>query len=144
MKKLIFAALAVALVAAACGKKQAPASLSSYDWELYEVTFKDASGATVNTETPPMGVTLSFNDSLQMASGRGGCNRYNSPYEMGDDNTIMFGMPAVTQMACPDMAFETRYLGWLAGVESFEVTHEQLLLQAPGANLTLVYKPEFK
>ncbi len=144
MKKLIFAAVAIALVAAACGKKQKEVSLGAHDWELYEIVFKDASGAMLNTETPPMGITLAFNDSLKIASGHSGCNRYSAPYEMGNQNTIMFGMPIMTQMACPDMEFENRYLGWLSGAEGYEATDEELQLQVPGAELTLVYKPEFK
>jgi heat shock protein HslJ len=142
MKNFTLAALAIALIVTACGKKTAPLSLSSNNWELYEVALKDSAGATTSTETPPMGVTLAFNDSLQMASGNGGCNRYTASYEMGDQNTIAFTMPVMTRMACPDMEFENRYLGWLVLVESYEIVKEELRLN--GGNVTLVYKPAFE
>ncbi len=142
MKKLIFTALSVALLAVGCGKRQASVSLGAHDWELYEISFSGSSGDIMSTETPPMGVTLVFNDSTMMASGRGGCNRYSAPYKTGDRNTIEFLMPVMTQMACPDMEFENRYMGWLMAVESYDVTDEQLLLTGGGA--TLIYKPEFK
>lgn len=144
MKKLIFITLAALLVITACGKKQAPASIYSHDWELYEVISKDATGDVTNTETPPMGITLTFSDSLKMASGHSGCNRYSMPFEEGEQNTIMFGMSAMTQMACPDMEFENRYLGWLMSTESYLIDDDELRLEVPGAELTMVYKPEFK
>lgn len=142
MKKVVFTTLAVALVMAACGKKEKPASLGSQDWELYEVVFKDAADADVNAETPPMGITLMFNDSLMMASGHSGCNRYSTPYTLKGQNVIWFGTPIVTQTACPDMEFENRYLNWFLNVESYEVRNDELLLN--GDEFTLIYKPEFK
>ncbi len=137
MKKLIFAALIITMTIAACGKKQKQASLSSHPWQLSEVVLSDSEF----TETPPMGITLNFDDSLKVASGSGGCNRYSSPYEMGDQNTILFAMPVTTLMACPDMEFEQRYLGWLVGVEKYSVDDSELRLE--GGGVTLIYKVEF-
>jgi heat shock protein HslJ len=142
MKKLILAAAIAAIVVAGCGKTQKPATLGSHDWELSEVVFKDSMGTVLNTETPPVGVTLAFDDSLMLASGRGGCNRYSTPYDMGDQNTISFTMPAMTQMACPNLEFENRYMAWLTNIDSYAVTNEELQLK--GTEITLLYKPEFK
>lgn len=142
MKKLILAAMVVALVTAGCGKKQKSATIHTNDWELAEVLFKDADGATLSTETPPLGITLAFSDSLKVASGNSGCNRYSAPYTEGDQNTLTFSMPIMTQKACPDMEFEQRYVAWFSGVESYAVTAEELQLSA--GEVTLVYKPEFK
>ncbi len=143
MKKLIFAALAVALVMTGCKK---PATLGSYTWELYEVVSTDATGATINTETPPMGITLMFDETQKTISGHSVCNNYLTSYETGadDTNTIKFGMPVATKKACPDMEFESRYFGWLAGAGSYEVSHEELKLKISGTEFILVYKPEFK
>ncbi len=136
MKKVLFAAVAIVL-AAACNRKETP-TIFDHQWQLDEVMFAD----NEFSETPPEGITLSFDDSLKLASGRGGCNRYVMPFKAGDDYSLSFGMPMATQMACPDMEFEQRYLLWMSQIENYSLGYEDLRLE--GGGVTLVYKPEFK
>lgn len=140
MKMILFAMLA-GLAVTACGQKETPAQmLSAHGWTLKEVVV----AGNDFTETPPEGVSIAFADSTDTASGRGGCNRFSAPYKLGDGGAITIGQAAVTRMMCPDSEFESRYLGWLAGVDRFEVTKEELRLVATAAGATLVYRPEFK
>lgn len=136
MKRTILAALCIAATMISCGKKNTDPTLASHTWELAEILVAGQS------ETPPLGITIAFNDSLRIASGNGGCNRYSAPYSLGDKNAMTLEYPTATQLSCLDIEFEGRYFGWLNEITSYKVSKNELTLKTK--NTTLIFKPEFK
>lgn len=95
-------------------------------WTLKELEGQplDSAGAA----NPP---TLLLGSAESRVSGNAGCNRMAGPYTLGT-GTLEFGALAMTRMACPAMALETRFTTALAAVKSYRIETNQLLLLADG------------
>lgn len=105
--------------------------LEGTDWLLVS----DGTSVTV-----PAGVPVTLTVEGAVASGTGPCNAYSAPMTV-DGDTIEIGAVASSMMTCeePLMAAEAEYFSALAGVQSFEVTEEQLVLSGAD-DVTLTYE----
>ena len=114
--------LVVAVISlAACSASGSEESITGPIWLL-----ADLNGEPVQTGTV---ITAEFNDDGRV-SGSGGCNSYNTTYELSRDN-IEFGEQIVTTlMACPDpvMEQESAYLEALLNATKFEITGDEMVL----------------
>lgn len=130
-KYLVFVALPLALLAAACDSSNTDA-LTDQPWALTEIV--DAAGdsrSPIETSVP----TLSF-DNLEV-TGSASCNRYFGSVEI-DGSAIHFGPLGSTEMYCADpgvMDQEVAYLEALASAETWSVDGETLSLSSGDTTL---------
>jgi heat shock protein HslJ len=104
-----------------CAGLAACESAVSDDRQAYDLTTKDWIAETINGKAVinPGRVTMSFNEGR--VSGRGGCNIYSGPVEIGA-GTLKIGPLISTKMACIDnglMPQESVYLNTLQGAQRF-------------------------
>lgn len=99
-------------------------SLSGSQWLLEDLA---GSGVIDNVQA-----TLAFPETGKV-SGKGSCNRFFGPAEIGADR-IKLGPLGATRMACPEavMNQETKYLNALQAAERFEWKDPYLLLYSKG------------
>lgn len=119
--RLAMAALAAVLVLGACAEGEGN-DPTGRTWQL----------ATLGGSPTLDGIVVDLTIEGDTVSGTAGCNSYNGPASVGDDNSMTLGPEfAVTFMACdqPVMDQEQEYLGTLARVASYQVAAEELLLK---------------
>ena len=105
---------------------QTDAAITDKSWVLRELE-----GGPLDSLAAANPPTLVLSSSNSQISGNAGCNRMAGPYTLGN-GTIEFGPLAMTRMACPAMAVETRFTTALAAVKSYRIETNQLLLLADG------------
>ena len=118
-------------------------SAVSDDSQANGLTTKDWVAETINGKAVinPGRVTLSFNEGR--ASGRGGCNIYSGPVEIGA-GTLKIGPLISTKMACVDnglMPQESVYLNTLQSAQRYSVGGDGRLT-ITSASGALVYHGE--
>ena len=123
MKNILFIFLIFSL--ASCSSKSFPDS----KWENKQWTLVEILGVPVQTSGLASDANLIFDADDQRVSGSGGCNRIFAPYEIGKKNTLKFGEVGATRMACPNTAFENKFLETMKSVRYFQQAGGQLLLK---------------
>lgn len=118
----VFFLLVLAVISlAGCSALGSEGSISGPIWLL-----ADLNGEPVQTGTV---ITAEFTEDGRV-SGSGGCNSYNTTYELSRDNIEFGEQIATTLMACPDpvMEQERAYLEALSNTNQFEITGDELVL----------------
>lgn len=76
-------------------------------------------------------------------TGNGGCNGFGGSYELKPPNGIALSQMISTQMACPEMDVESRFLKVLSMADNYYLKQDTLILNrakmAPLARFTAVY-----
>ncbi|MDE3184652.1 MAG: META domain-containing protein [Bacteroidota bacterium] len=62
-------------------------------------------------------------------SGNGGCNNFSGTYLVGKNNEISFGNMVRTNILCPEINFEEKYLNALAKADHYMIIEDTLSLQ---------------
>lgn len=108
----------------ACSPKlQTDADWKNKKWVLWELR-----GVPVQTSGTDKDAHIQFSASDKKYSGSGGCNRMNGSYTLGKKGKLSFAEPALTRMACPDMAFESSFLQTLKEIDRYTVLDNKLHL----------------
>lgn len=125
MKKMFFF-LAILGICISCGSKVYPDANWGNDkkWVVAEIR-----GVPVQTSGTDKDAHLVFMPADKRYAGTGGCNRISGTYSLEKKDRITFSSPAVTRMACPDLAFESSFLNTLASVDRFSIENGILLLR---------------
>ncbi len=63
-------------------------------------------------------------------TGNGGCNSFTGKYGLGKDDAIFFGEMARTNIACPDVDLERRFINALAKTDHYVVKGDTLSLNS--------------
>ena len=113
------------LILASCSSKSYPDS----KWENKQWTLIEIIGVPVQTSGSVQDAHLVFDADDQQITGSGSCNRIFGPYEIGKKNTLKFGEIGATRVACPNTAFENKFLETLKSVRYYQQAGGQLLLK---------------
>ena len=113
------------LILVSCSSKSYPDS----KWENKQWTLIEIIGVPVQTSGSVQDAHLVFDADDQQITGSGSCNRIFGPYEIGKKNTLKFGEIGATRMACPNTAFENKFLETLKSVRYYQQAGGQLLLK---------------
>ncbi|MEN8234256.1 MAG: META domain-containing protein [Actinomycetota bacterium] len=129
MKRILFLALPLALLAAACGSSGDDDMLTSTPWQATEIA-----GADGVLQAPVEGSTPSLLFEGDSAGGNASCNQYFGTFEIkGSD--LSFGPLASTEMFCGDpgvMEQEQAYLAALESVDGWSIEDDMLTLTSDG------------
>jgi len=79
------------------------------------------------TKTP----TIEFDTEKGRAHGNAGCNNYTAPFEI-KDGVITFGLAASTQMACPSLNGETKFIKAIEGAIEASIGDGDLMFYKDG------------
>ncbi len=127
MKKLIVLSVLASLFLSSCKTgvvgdfNQVKALIENNTWLL-----QDENGTVVSYNNQE--VSMSFiNDNGLQAVGFAGCNRYFSTVTLLPES-MKFGNPGSTMMACPEMGGEQAFLDLLGQVNTYEVSGNELKL----------------
>ncbi len=71
-----------------------------------------------------------------VVTGNGGCNTFNGVYALGKNNTIRFGEMVRTNVSCPAIEVESKFINALARVDHYYMVKDTLLLNR-GASMNL-------
>lgn len=123
MKNLLYILSIFALIS--CSSKSFPDS----KWENKQWTLVEIMGVPVQTSGSAQDAHLIFDADDHQVTGSGGCNSIFGSYEIGKKNTLKFGEIGATRMACPNTAFENKFLETLKSVRYFQQSGGQLLLK---------------
>jgi heat shock protein HslJ len=118
-------ALPLILLVIACGQKLSP----DHGWKEKKWVLTELKGIPVQLSGTEKDAHLILTPGDKKFSGSGGCNRITGTYTLGKKNELHFVNPASTRMACPDLAFETKFLEVLQEVDHFGTDGEFLLLK---------------
>ena len=131
---LLLCAVAWVFPAFAAGDQPA-FPLSGTTWRVTAI-----GGSPVHGRAP----TLTING--DKVSGSGGCNRYFSGVELGQENAIRFGTIASTMMACEGVvgAQETAYFKALSEATSYHLKNDYLVLLDGKFNKLVEFSAERK
>jgi heat shock protein HslJ len=92
-------------------------------WRLIELSNKKIPDNATQKE---MFMVLNNNSTL---TGNGGCNSFSGNYSLGKDNEISFGNIVRTNILCPGIDYESKYLNALAKVDHYSLIGDTLSLQ---------------
>lgn len=138
-RNLFYLLLLFFLTGSCTGQKNAPASdlANGTDYRLNDIwVLENINGKAINVQTEPP--RLEFQLKENRVTGYGGCNQISGSIQT-TEKTIQFGMMARTKMACPDLALEDQFLGYLNDQEvGFEIGERKLTLTS--GNNRLVFK----
>ncbi len=103
----------------------------------WEVEYVYSDGAEI---APPAEheATLAFLKDSRIA-GTTGCNRFFGDFTAQEGNLKLENVGS-TRMMCPDMAFETAYLGAIANSVAYTVSNDELALKDNNGNITVLLK----
>ncbi len=133
MKKLL--AVSLFTLFFSCSSKLSPDA----KWKDKKWVLKELAGAPVQLSGTDKDAHIIFNKGEQRFSGSGGCNRINGSYTMDTRSNLSFGQTLSTKMACPDMAFEDKFLTVLATVNGYETKDGELRMKK-GKEIVLIFK----
>lgn len=137
--KIVAALILVMLVGCGAKKSVTPDDLMDKEWTL---TSCNVNGTEIETGDQP--VVLFFADSVNVG-GSSGCNRIIGNYELAND-TLTINIMGTTRMACPDMEFESEYLGIMQNPMSVKIEDEgsRMILENSVAGIDLTYELQAK
>jgi heat shock protein HslJ len=104
-------------------KLDLPAGLVDRYWRLTELM-----GQPVPPTNGPKEAHLRFHPASNRFSGNGGCNNLLGGFELSAPNRIRFSRVASTQMACPGVETEPRFLEVLERADSYFLRGDTLVL----------------
>lgn len=133
--KIIAIFLLVMLLGCGAKKSVTPDDLIDKEWTL---TSCNVNGTEVDPGQEP--AVLLFTDSVNVG-GSSGCNRIIGNYELKDD-TLTVNIIGTTRMACPDMEFESKYLGIMQNPMSVRIEDDgsRMVLENSAAGIDLTYE----
>ena len=99
------------------------APLQGTHWKLVELSNKRI---PVNATAKSMFLVLKSDSTV---SGNGGCNAFSGNYSLGKENEITFGEMVRTNILCPGIDFERKYLNALAKADHYSIVGDTLSLQ---------------
>lgn len=100
-----------------------PVPLQGTHWNLVELSNKRI---PINATAKNMFLVLKSDSTV---SGNGGCNAFSGNYSLGKDNAISFGDMVRTNILCPGIDFERKYLNALAKADHYTINGDTLSLQ---------------
>ena len=135
----IAAALAIAVLVAACSGATGGGSGGTLDGKTWALTSYAVDGAS-QALADGVDVDATFDASASTVSGSAGCNIYNGSYT-ADGANLTFGQMATTMRACeaPQGAVEAAYLAALGLVRTYTATDDKLTLFGEGGTTLLEY-----
>ncbi len=92
-------------------------------WNLVELSNKVI---PANATAKNMFLVLKSDSTL---TGNGGCNAFSGNYSLGKNNAIAFGGMVRTNILCPGIDFERKYLNALAKADHYNVNGDTLILK---------------
>lgn len=95
-------------------------ALEGKRWILTEMN-----GAAVSLPAESKEIDLVFEGQSNTFGGHAGCNQLNGMYATGEENLMRLQKMALTQMACPDMTFEQKYLEMMDKVTHYKLTRKK-------------------
>lgn len=101
----------------------ADAPLTKTHWKLLQL-----SNVTVPVNKAASEMYIIFKDGGTV-SGNGGCNNFSGTYIVGKNNEISFGNMVRTNILCPGIDYESKYLNALAKVDHYSIIGDTLSLQ---------------
>ena len=101
------------------------------DWEVTGLY----TGNAISSPLPGSTLTLAF--TAKDASGNGGCNMFNGPYEVSGTDRITLGPFAQTLRGCNFSDQEQQYVTALGLAETYQVTGNQLTLFRAGGTIAV-------
>lgn len=120
MRKVLFAALAAALIVACSGKKAASWADLSGEWNVVSID-----GTEVVVDSLSQQPFIGFNGDGSIY-GCAGCNRIIGSTNVGEDPTVAdFSKLGTTMMMCPNMELEESFLSAMKDVKSYYVLDDQ-------------------
>lgn len=139
MKKIIFAAIALGVIATSCcvpcGKSSPKiGDLEQSTWTLIEMN---------NTPVENSPITLHFNAADKMVNGTAPCNNFFGGYHLltpkkGAKENIKFSNMGATMKYCPDMDLEQQFTRILPTINRVKIEGEHLLMINSGDSLMAV------
>ncbi len=103
---------------------------SSYEAPLLKTHWKliELSGEIIPANATPkeMYFVLKTDNSV---FGNGGCNSFSGKYSLGKSHQISFGEMIRTNILCPGIDFERRYMNALAKADHYSIIGDTLSLQ---------------
>lgn len=134
MKKIFLLATVVVMALSACNHQveeqttdSTPIAMPKGVWDLQ--TFNGDTIVPIEGEDVP---TILFNETDSLVSGFAGCNSYHGKYILGENGAISINNMGWTMMMCSEeaMAFETKFVGALEGVDHYELNDNAITLTA--------------
>jgi heat shock protein HslJ len=101
----------------------ADAPLTKTHWKLVQL-----SNATVPVNATARGMYIVFKEDSTV-SGNGGCNDFSGSYLVGKNHEISFGNMVRTNMLCPGIHLEEKFLNALAKADHYLISGDTLSLQ---------------
>lgn len=142
MKKTIYG-IALALAVASCNntrpvseqatdEQSAEPTATLYDthWELTELEGTTISVDSTFNKTP----FIMFTEQDSRVQGNAGCNGFGGLLEVEGQEGIKISEIAATQMACPNLELEQRFIEALRNANSYTITGDTLLLGSAQTN----------
>lgn len=86
------------------------------------------------------GIGFKFDEAEKKIMGKAGCNSFSAPFTL-KGSKLSFGDGMATKMACPNMEWETKFLGMLKDVKSIKQVGNKLQLLGDGGK-ALAYLSE--
>lgn len=130
-----FLPILIATIIVSCSQKLAPDT----GWGNQRWVVVQMKGVPVQQSGSRRDAFVSFNPTEKKFNGNAGCNQMSGNYSL-DGRDIRFSEVITTKMACPDIEFETVFLGELAKVDRYEVEGTDLLLKRK-REVLLVLRP---
>lgn len=127
MRKLVFMAIVSGMLFSSCktanvdGFSKVKEAIESGTWLL-----QDEDGTVVSYNNQEVSMNF-INDNGLQAVGFAGCNRYFSAVTLLPES-MKFGNPGATEMACPEMDGEQAFLDLLTQVNAYELVGNELKL----------------
>ena len=103
---------------------------------------KDLKVTQLLGQTVPAAASIGFkfDEAEKKIMGKAGCNSFSAPFTL-KGSKLSFGDGMATKMACPNMEWETKFLGMLKDVKSIKQVGNKLQLLGDGGK-ALAYLSE--
>ena len=98
------------------------------DWKDKKWVLMELRNVPVQTSGTDKDAHIQFSATDKKFSGSGGCNRMNGDYTLGKKGRLSLSEPALTRMACPDIAFESSFVQTLKEIDRYTVLDNKLHL----------------
>jgi heat shock protein HslJ len=123
--KAVICLATLGMIFSTCG----PKPTADHNWKDKKWVLIELQGNPVQVSGTDKDAHLVFSAADKRYSGTGGCNRIMGTYTIDNKNHLSFGNSAGTKMACPDLAFETKFLEALVTVDNYSMEGSSMLLK---------------
>lgn len=114
------------------------ATLTSKKWTWVNTQMSDGAITEPSNVDPKGEFTLTFQPDLRVIATTD-CNNGNGSYELGSDNTIIFGPMATTMMFCEGSS-QDAFFQQLSNVGSYKISNGQLWLMLKMDSGTMIFE----